>query len=798
MMDVPPGIHSDEGIFMDVIGNINSGVNYPLFIQDPKVISPSFSFWLLAAVCRVFGTNIITTRWVTIIISSGLLVAVYMMVRELYNRRAAVMSSIFMSCFFMVLLYSRMTITWMYVPAFGTFSLFLLYKGLKKGNPYYFIFSGLLLGFNLYFYNAAKISPLIYLVFPAFLLAKKETRVLVASNWKNLMMLYFSAVLIQLPMVTFVVLHSGEFFGRVGAVSLFKSFPPPSGDYYYFIENILKQGQMFFSRSANGSGHNIPQKPFFDGLTGFFALVGVGYLFFTWKKIKSGFMNIWLFTGMLAAYLSVLGAQDPYPCRVVFALPAIIIAVLLGIERSWSKLENLWPRILRFVMPVCAVFIFAWFAFYNLNNFFAVYKNDPNVQVFYRSSDRLMADYVIKNSGKKILFSPFFDLNYYNSRIPQMQGKRWGDFIISTDLTMFDISRLYDEKKRDAALIGEGICAGMFPAYVRYFPDAKLKTVWDYNFWQFDKSSDIKYCYDWQDPDSVIEMNRLCSSTYVYDPLEPLVKMVFLEIPYADIDRTFSLHADFKRDGRVSAVRDIKSSAVNYEKQYDAVVITGLLYVPEYGKYEFNISGPGGIVYINGAPVNSAVELYRGLNRIRVVCAGHADFLELMWKKPGGLSFTGIPREYMINSDKIYGLIATYTQGRKIIYKELDPAIDYREYWGSPRQVFRQSDDGCFNISWNGFINIDDSGINEFKLDSNYDCEVKIDGRAVFKRVDGKEYRSGFNNVRPGKRPISITAYYVANDSTERYFRLLYKTGEKKLFMPVTYGMLSPGAADGE
>ncbi len=788
---IPPGIHGDETLFLDFAKTINSGTKYPFFIDNPQIIFPSFTFWLLAVVCKIFGQNITVARWASIVVSSALLSAVYLMMKDIFNRRAAVLSSLFLSCFFLVLLYSRHAINWMHVPAVAVVGYYMLYRGLKKGNPVYFILSGLLLGFDLYFYSASRLAPLFFVFFTAFLFVKKDTRALMVSNWKSMALLFFSAILIQLPVIYYSAFHAHEYFGRVKAVSLFKTFPPMMNDYYFFFENILKQSQMFFTRSANGYAHNLPQKPFFDPLTGFWALAGLGYLFFTWKRAKSGFLNIWLFTGMLASYLSGLGPEDPFPSRVVLALPAIIITIAIGIERAWSKIEDLWPRIFRYIMPLCAIYIFSWYAYYNLHNFFVLYKNDPHTQVYYRSSDKLLADYVIKNRDRRVIFSPFFNSNYYFGRIDILSGKRWDDYIQGGDISLFELSGLYDEKDRDATIIGEGIYSRFMEAYRTYFPDAKLRIVWDYNFWQFDPASNIKYCYEWLDPDKVLVLNKLYSWYYVYDPKAPLVKMVFLEIPHKDLEAAFSLNAEYMAAGRTLFTNSIRGTRVTFPKQCDRIVVTGLIDVPEYGKYEFKVSGAGANIYINNSQAGPSIQLSKGLNRIKVVLSRDTstDTAVIKWKEPSKTELAEIPRKYLINSDKIYGLTATYSQGAQTIYKELEPAIDYREYWYRPRPPFRQVQENCFNITWKGNIDIKAPGTYDFQLESKYNCRVMIDGKTVFNRVDGIEHQKP-DFLTPGKKTIQVESYFASNDDS---YRLMYKPEAQKLFTPVTYDMLTPG-----
>jgi hypothetical protein len=550
---------------------------------------------------------------------------------------------------------------------------------------------------------------------------------------------------------------------------------------------------MFFTRSADGYCHNLPGKPFFDPLTGYFSMIGLGFLVFTWKRERSAFINTWLLAGMLAAYLSHLGPEDPFPARTVLAMPAVIITVALGIEMSWRKIESLWPAVLKIVLPVCAAFIFAWFAFYNLHNFFVVYPKDPHTQTYYRSSDKIIADYLVKNRKKHIFLSSFFTDNFYFTLEKYLDAPYWSQDVTMADPSMFDISAIYDDNKKDAAIIGEGIYHRFLPIYSEYFPHAAIRTVWDTNFWQFDTSSNIKYCYEWRAPDRVISLNSLYRWFYVYDPKVPFVKMEFVEIPQGDIDAAFSLRERSFIDGK-EADTTVEGPVFRPDVKSDRTVLSGLIYIPEYKQYEFKLDGARGVIYIDSTPATGAMTLYQGLHRISSVIGKSTDnAAAIEWKPSGAADFEQIPRKNMVNSDKLYGLLADYSQDGHDIYKQLEPELDYRIYWFNLRPGFKAVKTNKFNISWSGYIQTPEPGKYEFKFEALCNNSINVGGQMVYEK-NGKDEKVIPIYAGKVRQRISVVCNDFSYEAVgDQAFRLLYRKTGQKLFEEVTYDMLSPG-----
>jgi 4-amino-4-deoxy-L-arabinose transferase-like glycosyltransferase len=796
LSEVPPGIHGDEVIEENLGRQLVNGYIMPVFNDNGQFQLTVLHNWIVGVAGKIFGTDITTGRWLSIIVGASSLIFVYLLVKELFNRRAAVLSSAFLSCFFMQIFYSRFNHPWIWVPGFAVPAFYFFIRGMKKGSPAYFAAAGVFLGIDLYFYSAAKASPFVLLAFIIMQFLRKETRREVTANWRGLVVMALAAVFVFSPVIDYMIHFPGSYFKRMSSLRVVTGIPVKFEDYSYLAANIIKNIQMYFTESAIGYCHNLPGKPFFDPFISFFALAGLGYLAFTWKRKSSAFIASWVFFAALPGFLSKLGPEDPYPARMVLEIPAIMIVTALGLERIMAKVESLWPRLLKPVMPLVALYVFSWFAFNNLRDYFVMFRNDPHTKAYYRYIDKLDADYIMKNPDKKILLSPVLGWNYYFGVFDALSGGKLQSQMTIEDVSLLTLSDIYDEKGRATTLIGEGIYYKLFPIFKEYFPNASIGIQWDPYFWQLDFDSTIKNCYGWKYPDKTIALNRFYSWFYMFDNDVRTVRTTRAEIPASDIKDVFSLGAEFYDKGRKTG----ESPAVfpmSVEKGgFDKIDISGLLDVPQYGSYEFRVDGAQGKLFINGGRVAGRVELYKGLHRIRLAI-GKTDgpAVALSWKKEGEPVFMTVERRYLIRSDKVFGLLATYSNMGKVIYRELEPAIDYRLYYYNKRPAFPYTTDNGYKVEWEGRLLIKDSGVYKFKMHSFYDSVITINGKIVYEQSKGRE--SFYPIYLPGgKFSVKIRAdyTYISNywdpGSTLRF---MYKKAEWKEFGPVTYDMLSPG-----
>jgi hypothetical protein len=189
------------------------------------------------------------------------------------------------------------------------------------------------------------------------------------------------------------------------------------------------------------------------------------------------------------------------------------------------------------------------------------------------------------------------------------------------------------------------------------------------------------------------------------------------------------------------------------------------------------------------------MELYKGLHRIRLELGSARDAaISLLWRARPADAYSEVERKYLINSNKIFGSNVVYRDQNKVIYRELEPSIDYRTYYYQRRPAYNFTTNNVYNIEWNGKVRLPAAGTYTFKLHTLYDAEITIDGAVVYRQEKGVEHITPVR-LSGGIKEYRITSpyKYIANlwdpGSTVRF---MYKDSGHREYMPVTYDMLIP------
>src|ERR1035437_10425855 len=95
------------------------------------------------------------------------------------------------------------------------------------------------------------------------MLVRKETRMQILANWKNIALMLIAALLMFLPVINYIIHNPHKYFQRMGDVTLLHGFPSNYQEFKAIADNILRNIQMFITVSADGDFCNYSRKPCF-------------------------------------------------------------------------------------------------------------------------------------------------------------------------------------------------------------------------------------------------------------------------------------------------------------------------------------------------------------------------------------------------------------------------------------------------------------------------------------------------------------------------------------------------------
>lgn len=158
--DWTTGMHGDEGEVGMAAIRILEGGQAPPF-RTGWFEQPNFYYWAVAISMKLFGTGLFGLRIFATLVGTAMLIPFYLLVRQLFGTRMAIISSIFLAMSDVAIHFSRLQFSNITTPFFLVLSFFFLARGLQSRRITPFVLSGFALMANLHFYLGGRIAPVI-------------------------------------------------------------------------------------------------------------------------------------------------------------------------------------------------------------------------------------------------------------------------------------------------------------------------------------------------------------------------------------------------------------------------------------------------------------------------------------------------------------------------------------------------------------------------------------------------------------------------------------------------------------
>lgn len=180
----PPGVYPDEAInandALDSLGNKEFKVFYP-----ENNGREGLYIWLISLSFAVFGPSIWALKIISALIGILTVLGIYLLSKELFSQRIALLSSFFLALSFWHINFSRIAFRAILIPFCLTFGFYFLLKGFKNWKTHNFIISGIFWGLGFYTYISYRVSVLLLFFFLALKLISylKENKAKYKWKW---------------------------------------------------------------------------------------------------------------------------------------------------------------------------------------------------------------------------------------------------------------------------------------------------------------------------------------------------------------------------------------------------------------------------------------------------------------------------------------------------------------------------------------------------------------------------------------------------------------------------------------
>jgi 4-amino-4-deoxy-L-arabinose transferase-like glycosyltransferase len=178
LQGIPDQLMGDEGEFWSNAQSLAAGTYTPL--PSPFALGvysyPILSSYFQALVLKIFGATLWSWRFSSVLAGLATILPLYLLARELFDRRVAVLSGFAMLASAYYLAFSRLGYNNIQSLFPVTLALYLGYIGLKRSSAFYLLAAGIVAGFGFYTYTAGRSGLVILGLFIFLLLIKQPSR----------------------------------------------------------------------------------------------------------------------------------------------------------------------------------------------------------------------------------------------------------------------------------------------------------------------------------------------------------------------------------------------------------------------------------------------------------------------------------------------------------------------------------------------------------------------------------------------------------------------------------------------
>lgn len=346
----PPGPHYDEAAAaldaLDVLGGQH-------MVFSPRSYGREMLFVYVATpLVALLGPTRLALRLPTAMVGVLTVLCVYFLALELLNhederrsRWIAILSSLFLALSFWHVVLNRIGFRANYLPLVEVLCFLFLFRALRRGRPRDFALSGFFLGLSLYTYSAARLVPVVVVLFLATLLLAPRSREFSLSHWQGWVLLGVVALLVSVPLLIHFAMYPEDLVLRAKGVSIFSEHLHQGRFWDLLARSVAGNLALFGLRGDPDWTYNIPGRPGLDPVQAVLFWMGLVLCLVRWRRPAYRFLAIWWLIMLLPSIL----APDPIPhsLRAIGTLPVACILAACALTWILSHLAQRtgWQRV---------------------------------------------------------------------------------------------------------------------------------------------------------------------------------------------------------------------------------------------------------------------------------------------------------------------------------------------------------------------------------------------------------------------------------------------------------------------
>lgn len=344
LWSVPPEMISDHAEKLLDIWELLQGETLIFFPRNTG--REALQMYLTAAIIKIFGKGYTFDSLKIGTVFGGLLTLpfIYLLGKELGNKRAGLIALLFAGIAYWPNVISRVALRFTLYPLFAAPTLYFLIRGLRRSNRNDFILAGLFLGLGLHGYSPFRIVPIVILVAVGLYLLQPQSKGFRKQTLLHLGLLTLVSLVVFLPLLRFWIenpaMFSFRIISRLGSIES----PLPGPGWQIFIKNLWNAVTMFAWSNGEIWPVSVPYRPALDVLSAALFYLGMVLILFRYIR-RRNWLDLFLILSvpllMLPSILSLaFPSENPALNRTAGALVPVFILIGLSLDGFLKGIES--------------------------------------------------------------------------------------------------------------------------------------------------------------------------------------------------------------------------------------------------------------------------------------------------------------------------------------------------------------------------------------------------------------------------------------------------------------------------
>jgi hypothetical protein len=375
---VPPEMFSDHAEKLLDVWDVLNGETRIFFPRNTG--REALQMYLTAGIAKYLNTGLsfLSLKLGTVLAGAVSLPFIYLLGKEVGNRRVGLFALIFAGIAYWPNVISRVGLRFPLYPLFVAPVLYFLIRGFQTSNRNDFILAGVALGMGLHGYSSTRLFPIVVVMAFALYLLHRQSKGYRRQTIFGFMILVLLAFMVFLPLFRYALEDPGMFnyrtLSRIGSIER----PLQGPAWQIFLENLWNAVTMFAWSNGETWVHSIPHRPALDIVSAAFFYLGVVLIFIRYLRNRY-WMDIFLILSipflMMPSILSLaFPSENPSLNRTAGAIIPVFLIVGLGLDGFLSQLESslskTWGKRLAWVVGLS---LLVWSSLHNYELVFNQY-----------------------------------------------------------------------------------------------------------------------------------------------------------------------------------------------------------------------------------------------------------------------------------------------------------------------------------------------------------------------------------------------------------------------------------------